>query len=235
MNTPRARIPSGIAMPPPPSPKLPQSHYSPGQNGDRNGLPSGSIFSLSRPGSSASSRSIGADDPTVLEQLQSRLDAVEYENERLRAASELETEFGSSSQQELERLRLEQKVSVDKCSSLEDKLTGCEARLNDQSVQIETLRSENKSLAIQLEQITAEAQDSIAARRAESEDHLLELEVFQEQTNRLNQQRDEIDQASTHKINQLEESLERARVSMEEERKELGAQIDELRIAGQVN
>jgi CAP-Gly domain-containing linker protein 1 len=50
----------------------------------------------------------------------------------------------------------------------------------------------------------------------------------------LNSQKDEVISGHSLDIETLRSDLERAYAELEEERKELGAQIDELRIAGQV-
>lgn len=197
----------------------------------------GSLFSLSRPGSSASSRSTGHDDLSALEQLRSRLDAVEYENERLRSASEAVMESSPSAQHELECLRVEHRETSEKCSSLESKLHDFESRMRAQTTQIETLESNNKALLVQLEQATAEAERSIVTRKVIAHDHSVELEVLQERINELdnqNEQRAITDRTNAAKIEELEQNLAKSQSDVEEDRRELGAQIDELRVAGQV-
>ncbi|KAF8973365.1 hypothetical protein BDZ97DRAFT_1780925 [Flammula alnicola] len=252
VNTPRARLPSGVAMPPPPSPKPLQIHSSTMNDnapsllpnfesqgkatGDKSSATSSS-FSSSRPGSEASLRSAGTDELSILEQLQSRLDAVEYENERLRTASIIEPGAPSVAQEEeLEQRRLEQKEAIDRTSNLENKLSELESRLKSQASQVESLESETERLTSELNDARSESQRSIAAHQSESETHSLEVKSFQEkldELDRLNSQKEEINEANTLKIKQLEANLDQSCIDMEEERRELMAQIDELRVAGQ--
>ncbi|KAF9481560.1 hypothetical protein BDN70DRAFT_876224 [Pholiota conissans] len=239
MSTPRARIPSGIAMPPPPSPKtfhsispLPtDSKGTPGQKSAN-----GSTFSSSRPSSSASHRSTGTDEPSILDQLQSRLEAAEYENERLRTASDLETEAKSSAQKELERLRQEQQSELEKYSALETKYAELERRLHTQDTRVETLEEENEKLTAQVEEALTQVEQSAAVHQQDSETRVLEVQALQtkvDEVEGLNKQKNEVNEANSLHIKQLEADLEKAYTDMEEERKELVAQIDELRVAGQ--
>lgn len=162
---------------------------------------------------------------------------MEYENERLRSASEAVMESSPSAQHELECLRVEHRETSEKCSSLESKLHDFESRMRAQTTQIETLESNNKALLVQLEQATAEAERSIVTRKVIAHDHSVELEVLQERINELdnqNEQRAITDRTNAAKIEELEQNLAKSQSDVEEDRRELGAQIDELRVAGQV-
>ena len=103
--------------------------------------------------------------------------------------------------------------------------------------QIKTLELDNDALLVKLEKATTEVEESITSREAIAHTHSVELEVLQERINELgtlNAQKDITDEVNISKIKQLEQCLSKTQRDAEEDRRELGAQIDELRVAGQV-
>lgn len=188
--------------------------------------------SSSRPGSSTSFRSTGTDDLNLIEQLQSRLDAVEYENERLRTASEVDVGC------QLKTLQSERQEVIDRSLRLQGEISLLEGKLAAHASQTETFHTEKESLMAQLTISQGETLASRLARQQDLEIHINQLQKLQEEIdnyNRANSQKDNIIKSNVLVIEQLSEKFERVCGEFEEERKELSIQIDELRTAGQVS
>jgi CAP-Gly domain-containing linker protein 1 len=160
-------------MPPPPSPKLPQQQLNDATT--INDVPSTievrhktHVRSYSRPSSSASFRSTATDDVGLVEQLQSRLDALEYENERLRTASEAPPAVDSS---QLEQLQSEKQSAIDRATELEANLAGFEQNLKSRDDEVRKLVTQNLKLTTQLNDATSEVQRSLASHEQETQAH----------------------------------------------------------------
>lgn len=250
-NTPRARVSSSVAMPPPPSPKPP--HIQPirfpesssshilefkGKNTQDKGATNSSSGSSSRPGSSVSLRSAGNEDLSILEQLQSRLDAAEYENDRLRAAPDTEGGVISSLQlEQLERLQKERQDALDRTSYLEAKLPLLEGRLATSLTDLDNLRTSHQSLTLQLEEKNSEAQRLTATYQSDLQSHTCEKQILKERIDELDRssrQKDENNETQVSTIKELESNFDKLLADIEDERQDLNTQIDELRVAGQV-
>ena len=188
--------------------------------------------SSSRPGSSTSFRSTGTDDLNLIEQLQSRLDAIEYENERLRTSSEVDV--GN----QLKALQSERQEIVDRSLRLEGEISLLESKLAAHAGQIETFQTEKEGLTAQ---VTISQGEALAARLARQQDldaHAIQLKTLREEVDNYghaNSEKDNIIKSNALVIEQLSVDFERVCREFEEERKELGVQIDELRTAGQVS
>ena len=192
------------------------------------------VRSYSRPSSSASFRSSATDEVGLIEQLQSRLDALEYENERLRTASETQPVVDSA---QLERLQSDKQNAIDRTAELEAKLRGLEQDLKTRDDERRNLVNQNLELTTQLNDATSEVQRSLTSHEREAQVHQETLKSLRDQVHeleRVNSKKDELINGHTSELETLRNDLERAYAEVEEERKELGAQIDELRIAGQV-
>ncbi|KAF8813595.1 hypothetical protein BYT27DRAFT_7083346 [Phlegmacium glaucopus] len=240
-STVRVRIPSSVAMPPPPSPKhIPNRALGTEENSPKKTeiydtlmvkeklLPLAS--SSSRPESSTSFRSTGTDELNLIEQLQSRLDAVEYENERLRTASDVDV--GG----QLKMLQSERQEIIDRSLRLEGEISLLESKLASHTSQIETFHTEKESLTAQLTISQSEALASQLARQQDLDTHAGQLKTLQEEIDnysRANSQKDNIIKSNALVIENLSAKFERVCGEFEEERKELSMQIDELRTAGQ--
>jgi hypothetical protein len=241
--TSRARVPSSVTMPPPPSPKC---HLNRALGTEENSPKKLDIHdtvivkerllthtsSASRPGSSTSFRSTGTDDSNLIEQLQSRLDAVEYENERLRTSSELDAEL------QLKALQSERQEIIDRSSRLEGEISLLESKLADQASQIKTLHTEKETMMTQVKISQSEALEARLVRQQDLETHASHLKTLQEEIDnysRSDSQKDNIIKSNALVIEQLSAKFERVCAEFEEEKKELGIQIDELRTAGQVS
>ncbi|KAF9529334.1 hypothetical protein CPB83DRAFT_765141 [Crepidotus variabilis] len=236
VNTPRARIPSNVSMPPPPSPK--PGHAAQDAGSADEGLSSAelpgrnSTLSFSRPSSSASFRSTGVEEPSLTEQLQSRLDALEYENERLRSATSSET----TDPAQIEQLQAEKQQALEHAKKLEARLSEIEQNTSSHEEQLRTLRQDKSELETQLTAATENLHQSTTNREESILAHNSALESLRNQlaeVQKISIQKEEVILTQTSDIEQLRGSLERACLELEVERKELGSQIDELRIAGQ--
>lgn len=241
--TSRVRIPSSVAMPPPPSPKH-LLNRAPGTEEDSpKKLDAHDTLinkeklltftsSSSRPASSTSFRSTGTDDLNLIEQLQSRLDAVEYENERLRTSSEVDV--GG----QLKALQSEREEIIDRSLRLEGEISLLESKLAANASQIETFHTEKESLTAQVTISQDEALASRLARQQDLDTHAIQLKTLREEIDGYgcaNSEKDNIIKSNALAIEQLSADFERVCREFEEERKELSTQIDELRTAGQVS
>ena len=240
--TARLRIPSSVAMPPPSSPKH-LLNRAPGTEEDSPKkldvhdtlIVKEKLLTLtsssSRPGSSTSFRSTGTDDLNLIEQLQSRLDAAEYENERLRTS---EVDVGG----QLKALQSERQEIVDRSLRLEGEISLLESKLAAHASQIETFHTEKQSLTAQVTISQGEALASRLARQQDLDTHAIELKTLREEIDsygRANSEKDNIIKSNALAIERLSADFERVCREFEEERKELSVQIDELRTAGQVS
>ncbi|PPQ99742.1 hypothetical protein CVT24_009725 [Panaeolus cyanescens] len=248
--TPRARVPSDVAMPPPPSPNRPlrlssvslqpDDLFTSSENG---GQPSASLFSAtshSRPSSSASLRSSAVDDAQLLERLQSRLEAAEYENERLRAASTVERDEATSISKQntsaMETLQQERDHATERLNLLQEKHDMLENTLSDYSKQVDGLQADQQQLMIQLAEAKAKHDQMTKLHEDELQDRLDEVKSLQDLlvTSELQVKESEaLLQAQTERIEQLELQVERMGADFDADRRELDARIEELRIAGQ--
>ncbi|RXW17083.1 hypothetical protein EST38_g8770 [Candolleomyces aberdarensis] len=262
--TPRARVPSGVAMPPPASPfSASRSQSVSLQDED---LPGDDLededtqiftgkLSYSRPGSSASFRSASRGDggaAGLITQLQSRLDALEYENARLRAAGEnapptvqpaTETETQpveppppQEDNGELDQLKAKHEEALQKISLLEKELDDSKVLQATKETEIGALKQDLEKSGKEREEEKASDAAAMASLRAELEDASKESQGLQKVCEEREALLAEVEgnlQAKEGEIQSLKDSLASTTLELEEERKELGLQIEELRTAGQ--
>ncbi|EFI28199.1 CAP-Gly domain-containing protein [Coprinopsis cinerea okayama7 len=242
--TPRARLPSSVSMPPPASP-FSKSH----PNHHDEAPESISQFRLfgdrpdSRPGSSASVRS---DDNSLIGRLQSRLEALEYENERLRIAaasaptSQPEPAADDAERlRELEELRGEKDGALSRVTDLEEELKQAKSLTSRQEQEVASLNSTIQALQLDLDKEKADRlddQQAFTSLQAEMQDVVKDMEQLQKVFDDQQASQSKLDedlQVKEAEIEALQSKLAQVTAELEEERKELGTQIDELRIAGQ--
>ena len=160
------------------------------------------------------------------------MDAVEYENERLRISSEVDV--GG----QLKALQSERQEIIDRSLCLEAEISLLESKLAAHASQIETFHIEKKSLTAQVTISQGEALASRLARQQDLDTHAIQLKTLREEIDSHSHtisQKDNIIKSNALVIEQLSADFERVCREFEEERKELGVQIDELRTAGQVS
>ncbi|KAF6762946.1 CAP-Gly domain-containing protein [Ephemerocybe angulata] len=255
--TPRARLPSKVSMPPPASPfARSQSLQDEEMPDDYDQTSDEPIYtgklSFSRPGSSASFRSVSTDDTSLVARLQSRLDALEYENERLRIAVATQPEPSTPApvtapaaspptvpedNEEFELLKAAHKETLTQIQQLQQELADSKTKFSKQEEQIGSLKVDLEGAVKEKEEQKERDEELLATVRKElgnltSEMELLQ-DVFKKEKDALVKQTEEELAAKAEEMGKLKADLDAATFTLAEERKELGIQIDELRIAGQ--
>ena len=295
LKTPRPRLPSSVAMPPPSSPSS-----KIGSGDDEGGLPpSASLQSLHsariqrtisassvgpgspRPDSAASST---ANDWTRQQELltediarlQSRLDALEYENEELRQKADAAEALAATSSQsratssvdsyttanspmidttpaadtsalnerieqlagERDSLTKERDELSTRVSALETTAKTQERALAERESKIESLERAVKESTLDLTQLKTDSENRQKELQSKLEDNEEMLKNLKEVLTAKEGQETEsgaILAAKDKEITLLESRMEKMSKEWEEERNELQIQVQELRLAGQVN
>ena len=139
---------------------------------------------------------------------------------------------------QLKALQSERREIIDRSSRLEGEISFLESKLAAHASQIETFHAEKESLMAQVTISQSEALASRLARQQDLETYASQLKVLQEEIDncsRANSEKDDIIKSNVLDIEQLSAKSERVCCEFEQEKKELGIQIDELRTAGQVS
>ncbi|KAF5385794.1 hypothetical protein D9615_002454 [Tricholomella constricta] len=253
LSTPRARIPSAIAMPPPASPMSSRSvslnDHSAGDSleSDVYGKPvqergalfkSASATASARSDSVASIRSISADDRGIVDQLQSGIDALEYDNERLRAVEPptITAEAGADHLAKLQAVQQERNDAVSKITTLEAALAASKDDLEGERTRLNSLEEDKRRTISALEDQNHGKELTLAALQAKLDTKLTLVSQLQAQvdTQGINiQQNESFIMAKDKTIASLELKLAAVSAELQDEKNELGTQIDELRSAGQ--
>lgn len=254
LNTPRARVPSAVAMPPPPSPSgpslqsrsvslndpilKPQREYAsldgPGGSVD---FKSGRVSSLDRTSRPSSSASSYPELQLQNERLQARLDALEDENRRLMTdASNAEGSLSSLSGR-LDSLTREQDTAAARITDLEFSLRTAERTVGERDSTIESLERSVQQSVLDVEKVRSEGEArarDIQSKLDDKEALVIQLKEIVEAKEGLESENDAVLSVKNTEISLLESRVQKAYIELEEERRELGAQVDELRKAGQV-
>jgi CAP-Gly domain-containing linker protein 1 len=272
--TPRARIPSAIAMPPPASPASSRSvSLNDGpikslgsettRTADRgrtlsdlevNGkalqdkiallmsgkdTPSSAKVS-SRPPSATSVRSAShvAEIQTQVDRLQSRVDSLQYENQRLReAADDTTADDLQAASSRIEALQAEREETMTRISELETQVKTTERSHNERNSKVESLERSVQQAVADLDRQRNESESRLKDLQAKLEDGdamVKNLKSAIEAKEGLENQNDSLLKAKNAEIALLESRLQKASADWEQDRRELGGQVDELRQAGQV-
>ncbi|KAJ7045398.1 hypothetical protein C8F04DRAFT_1388040 [Mycena alexandri] len=222
ISTPRARIPSAVAMPPPASPVT----RSISANEEAVSL---SAWTSPRPESASSSRSM------LNDQLQSRIQALEYENERLRATS-VPPDADQDASAQLSALQLEYEEAQSRASALEAKLAAAEQSLEERAIHIQELEDARTQVLTSLDEEKAQGESRLQTLEQQLEESQLlsatlkEAIAAKESAEREGEGKLKAKQAE---IASLELQLKRTQTELDEDRLELNGQVDELRQAGQ--
>jgi CAP-Gly domain-containing linker protein 1 len=174
------------------------------------------------------------DHQAHIDRLQSRLEALEYENERLRLASDTAATNGSHDASASNDALQEQCESLtNRVSSLEAQLqTACEA-LDDRGLEVSSLRSTVTGLEQQKEEDARHLKE-LTAKAAESVASATYLKEIIEQKETKETEHESLLVYKDSEITRLEVQVEKLSSQFEEERQDLTRQVDELRQAGQV-
>lgn len=258
---PRPRIPSAIAMPPPASPSTllgasrSMSLDDPSEedefsdltlNGRRfqdkisafmsGGMTSPSLDRSSRPASSVSLRS--GDNTSELraelDRLQARLEATENENERLRNTSE---NSESTISDRLTALVDERDKVQARVAELEISLRSKERLLSERDVKVEGLERAAKEAVLDLEKAKNDSESrtrDLISKLEDSETLISHLKEIVEAKEGEQSENNAALAVKNAEITMLESRVEKACTELEEERRILNGQVDELRKAGQV-
>lgn len=273
LNTPRPRIPSAIAMPPPASPARSASFTSTYSLNDGPDLshedPTSRVqlrssmdltassqalqdkinqlllgqsispskisgTSPSRPSSVASLRSAFPDNDVQKDGLHSRLESLERENASLRDAADA----ARADVALVQALESERDAALASVSSTENQLRALERKFTERESKIESLERAALKTTSELERIKNENEARIADLQAKldtSESLVKSLKEAIAVKEGVEHDRDALLKAKNDEIGLLEGRLEKVSGELEADRKELNAQIDELRQAGQVS
>ena len=279
--TPKARIPSSVAMPPPPSPPSSQSCGSISLN-DKPATPTFSTTSndtavdddsvdslssiqqnsralqdkiqslLSGKGSAAtfspplsSFRNDIFEDggfgfettktDTTLQVMQERLDSLERDNSQLK--SELEEARNSSlNEDELNTIKAERDQVVSRVEEMESQVKNMERTLSERNTKIESLERSLQTSAGALDSVRIEGENrakDLQLKLDDTQSLISSLkEAIEVKANEAGENEGVI-QAKNAEISLLEGRVKKANTDLEEARRDLTSQIDELRHAGQ--
>jgi CAP-Gly domain-containing linker protein 1 len=168
-----------------------------------------------------------------IDRLQSRLDALEYENDRLRSAADepkgVDLDASSSNDAQAER---EQSL-VTRISDLEAQLQAAESSFDERGSTIESLRGAISELQRQKEEEERRAED-LATKLSESTAFTERLNTMVVVKDVAERELDSILKSKNADVVVLEGQVDNLNAQLEVERKELEGQINELRMAGQV-
>ncbi|KAH9935437.1 uncharacterized protein B0H18DRAFT_975714 [Fomitopsis serialis] len=253
MNTPRARIPSAIAMPPPASPSssVRSVSLSDAQNeGDPSlvtdlqknqrsiedrmaDIMGNRMVSPSRPTSSTSARSSSAGDFQLrLDSMQARLDALDYENQQLRANAD----SAQDNSKRLEVLLVDQKHTASRIAELESLVRTTERTVSERDSTIEALERAAQQMSLNIDKAKNDAEARVRDIQTKLDDRdalVANLKEALQTKEGLQSENDAVLGAKDAEISLLETRVQKAYGDLEDERRELGHQVDELRKAGQ--
>jgi len=184
-----------------------------------------------------SMRSLSGDDRSVLERLQSRIEALEYDNERLRNSSQPAGPHPGDTVH-LESLSKERDDALDRIAQLEASLLASSSTIDGVQVQVASLEQKNQEAHLTLETQRHDMQSMIDAiqRNLECETDVakgLQATIAEKETIIREKSASVSDLMAELKSLQLK--LETLSTELQNEKQEMGAQIDELRTAGQAS
>ncbi|KAI0645887.1 hypothetical protein C8Q79DRAFT_910183 [Trametes meyenii] len=261
-NTPRPRIPSAIAMPPPASPSSTTlSSRSVSLNGPQTPLDGPALTDLEmngkalqdriagllttrapgspRPESRTSSGSTNPPEPRSAElqsqndRLTTQLAAAEDEVRRLRTRSEGAEREAS---QRIEALVAERDQHASRVSELEAAARTAERTMSERDSTIETLQRAADQAAKDVEKVRADGEARLRDVQSKLEDRDALIAQLKEAVETREGEQSEnaaVLKAKNTEIALLEARVEKAYADLAEERRELGGHVDELRRAGQ--
>lgn len=196
---------------------------------------------LSRPPSATSIRSAShaAELQTQIDRLQSRVDSLEYENQRLRdAANDTKPDLLQVASTRIEVLQAEHEESTTRISELESQIKTSERSLYERNSKVESLERSIQQALADLDRQRIESDSRLKDLQAKLEDGdvmVKNLKEAIEAKEGLENRNDSLLKAKNAEITLLESRIQKASADWEQDRKELAGQVDELRQAGQVS
>lgn len=194
----------------------------------------------SRPSSVSSvhSSSYTAELQAHIDRLQSRVDSLDYENKRLRdeSANPNDGEL-SEAKSRVETLQAQREETMTRISELEAQVKTTERSVNERNSRIESLERQLSQSAAHSERQNTEAENRLKDLQAKLDDGdsmVKNLKEAIEAKEGLENQNDSVLKAKNTEIALLESRLQKISADWDQDKKELGARVDELRQAGQV-
>lgn len=220
--TPRARIPSAVSMPPPASP-IPLTTRSISLN-DADDRPIPLAFAQS------------SQDAVTIEALKSRIEALEYDNDRLRSLGSPTRESANLSER-LNILQAEKDDAISNLTTLENTLATLRQFHEEAEASRTTLENDVQARTVEANRTREEQERRCAVLQLSLDEHVATLRKLQESLS-VKQQTEERQRNLLEKKEQefleLSSRAQHLTRQLDSEKLELGSQIDELRIAGQV-
>ncbi|KAI0054971.1 hypothetical protein BV25DRAFT_1816286 [Artomyces pyxidatus] len=264
--TPRGRIPSSVAMPPPASPATPglkrtvslNDYASDTENPDSDALHSSDLESNARAIQGRIAHLLSGKSPsggppipssvtsptldalsvnnTAFSELKARADALEAENEELKVlvsglkGEELEAGRRSDS------LREDRDRALARVADLESSVKTAERSLHERELKIEAMERAVANSAADVEKVRSEGEARVRdmqSRLDDTEALLKNLKEVIAQKEGVVNENTSVLNAKDAEIGLLEARVKKAYAELEDERRELGGQVDALRQAGQ--
>lgn len=196
------------------------------------------IDRVARPASSASvvSRDMETQLQLQIDRLQSKLDTSDVENKRLRANLIEAESFVSNLTSRIEASKNEREQASSRVSELEASLRTAERALSERSSVIESLQRAAEQSALDIEKVKNDGELRIRDIQSKLDDKeflVTQLKELVDAKEGLQSENDAVIAAKNAEIAVLETRVQKAYAELEEERRELGGQVDELRKAGQ--
>jgi CAP-Gly domain-containing linker protein 1 len=190
----------------------------------------------SRSASATSFRSNTTDEHDLIAQLQSRIGALEYDNERLRSVSSIPSSDTCNDAQ-LRTVEQERDDALRRIAQLEAEFLASETSLQNQHTQSSSLEQELRRVAAELETLQLSRDNRFEDMQKKAEDAATLVKTLDDAVDRqaaIARQQEALCKTREAEITDMEIRIERAYAELQDEKNELGAQIEELRMAGQV-
>ncbi|TFK75264.1 hypothetical protein BDN72DRAFT_832116 [Pluteus cervinus] len=216
--TPRPRIPSAVAMPPPASPISSSSR----------------VVSLNDADDMQSLPFVSIDSPLV-EELRSRIEALEYDNERLRSIGSPTKDLPDLTS-ELSVTQVERDSALSKVTTLETELDRLRRMHEEHTASSLALEQEMQSKDLQIDAIKDESERRCAILQLSLDDQTVLLRQIREELSvkqQAEEHRSSLLERKENDIAVLSARVEQLSSQLELEKQEMGIQINELRTAGQ--
>lgn len=199
-------------------------------------LTSGKTPPSPRSESATSFRSSATDERNLIDQLQSRIDALEYDNERLRSVSNMPADDKLNDAQ-LQLVEQERDEAVRRIAQLEAELLTSKNALQAQSTHSSSLEQDYKRVLEELESLQISRDSRLKELQEKLDDDAALVKTLKDAVDRqtsIAQEQETLCKTKENEVAVLELRIEKAYTELQEERNDLGAQIGELRMAGQV-
>ncbi|TFY60524.1 hypothetical protein EVG20_g7385 [Dentipellis fragilis] len=267
VQTPRGRIPSAVAMPPPASPLMSsnidgivslddrRSEGSPSRSPDilplsdlesnghalqdrikdlLSGKPLATNSHTPPPSTSSAMPTIADDNSTA--SLKCDIETLTSENQRLSRVLEAMHLKEAESVQRSDALRADRDQALSRVSELENLCKTAERNLDEKATKVEALERSVANTLADVEKVRNDGDARIRdlqSRLDDKETLVKNLKDALELKNDEQNENDAVLKAKDSEITLLEARVQKAYTELDDERKELGGQVDELRQAGQ--